>query len=78
MNKIDYKKYLKSDYWKGIKKQIHERDEYKCRLCNSEENICVHHRTYKNLGNEKLEDLITLCEKCHKNYHKIKINITKN
>lgn len=69
--KIDYKKYLKSDYWKDIKEQVHKRDNYKCRLCNSENNLQVHHKTYEFLGNENLEELITLCKKCHFNIHKI-------
>ena len=37
--KTDYNKYLKSDYWKEIKEKIHKRDNYKCRLCNSDEDI---------------------------------------
>ena len=68
---LDYKKYLKSDYWKDIKEQVHKRDEYKCRLCNSNKNLQVHHKTYEFLGNENLEELITLCKKCHFNIHKI-------
>jgi len=69
--KIDYQKYLKSDYWQEIRKQIYERDNYKCRLCNSEKDICVHHRTYKYIGEEKLEELITMCKRCHNKFHKV-------
>ena len=39
-----------------------ERDKYKCVRCGSPENICIHHNN--GLSNE-LEDLITLCRKCH-------------
>lgn len=67
---IDYKKYLRSDYWDEIKNQVLERDDNRCRLCNSKENLQVHHRTYKHLENEKLEELITLCKKCHYITHK--------
>ena len=70
-NFIDYKKYLRSDYWKKIKNQVLERDNNRCRLCNSKEKLHVHHRTYDNLGNEKLEELITLCKKCHYITHKV-------
>lgn len=29
----------------------------------------VHHRTYKNRGNEKFADLIVLCRACHSKHH---------
>jgi hypothetical protein len=70
MDKKEYNKYLKSDYWIGIKEQVLERDSYKCRLCGSKECLNVHHSTYNNLYNEDLNDLITLCKRCHSNYHK--------
>lgn len=70
MNKfINYEEYLQSDYWDSIKNQVLERDDYRCRLCNSNKKLKVHHRTYNNLGQEKLEDLLTLCGKCHFDYH---------
>lgn len=68
--KINYKEYLKSDYWLGIREQVYERDGHKCKLCDSPKNICVHHLSYENLYNEKLEDLVTLCRKCHYIIHK--------
>ena len=67
---INYKEYLESDYWKGIREEVYKRDGYKCRLCNSEDNLHAHHRTYEFLGNENLDDLITLCRKCHNIFHK--------
>jgi len=70
INFIDYKKYLKSDYWKEIKNQVLERDDNRCRLCNSKNDLQVHHRTYNNLENERLEELTTLCKKCHYITHK--------
>lgn len=69
-NFIDYKKYLRSDYWNEIKEQVLERDDYRCRLCDSKKDLQVHHRTYEFLGNEKIEELLTLCKKCHYIVHK--------
>lgn len=34
----------------------------------------LHHRTYKNLGDERLMDLVLSCEKCHSEVHKIQKN----
>jgi len=70
MYNINYKEYLKSDYWLSIREQVYERDNHKCKLCDSGKHICVHHLSYENLYNERLEDLITLCRKCHYIIHK--------
>ena len=69
-NKINYKEYLKSEYWLLVKSQVHKRDDYKCVKCESEKNLCVHHRTYEFIGSENLDELVTLCKKCHYSFHK--------
>ena len=52
--------------WGILKKQVHSRDGYRCRMCNRNDlPLHVHHRTYETYAEEKLEDLITLCAKCH-------------
>lgn len=76
INKIDYNKYLKTNYWKGIKDQVLERDGFKCRLCNSEKELHVHHRTYDYLEDEKLEELITLCKRCHYITHRRNLHLS--
>lgn len=68
-----YKKYLKSAAWAAIKKQIHERDKYTCQKCLKSPSEHIHHLTYKNLGNEKPEDLLAVCEACHVEIHKKKL-----
>jgi 5-methylcytosine-specific restriction endonuclease McrA len=56
--------------WKVLKRQIHRRDGYRCRLCNRNNGpLHVHHRTYASYAEERLEDLITLCRSCHKRCH---------
>ena len=45
-----------------------ERDKHRCCACNhdgSEYGLQVHHRTYENGENPKLEDLYTFCVRCH-------------
>lgn len=63
-----YNKYLDSDEWKSKRARILIRDEYKCtakrRECTKYATE-VHHLTYKNVGNEPLEDLTSLCHNCH-------------
>jgi 5-methylcytosine-specific restriction endonuclease McrA len=56
--------------WAILKRQVHTRDEYRCRLCGrSDVALHVHHSTYENYAKERLEDLITLCAKCHSHFH---------
>lgn len=31
----------------------------------------LHHRTYKNLGNERLMDLVPMCQECHDIIHRL-------
>lgn len=48
---------------------------YTCQKCNlrtgNTYNLCVHHKTYERLGQEKIEDLQLLCRKCHDELHRL-------
>ena len=56
--------------WAILKKQVHRRDQYRCRLCGrGNVELHVHHCTYENYAQERLEDLITLCNVCHHKAH---------
>jgi 5-methylcytosine-specific restriction endonuclease McrA len=56
--------------WAILKKQVHRRDGYRCRLCGRDGvQLHVHHRTYETYAEERLEDLITLCRTCHEHFH---------
>jgi 5-methylcytosine-specific restriction endonuclease McrA len=65
-----YAERRKTKEWAILKQQIHRRDEYRCRLCGRDDiELHVHHCTYDNYAQEKLEDLITLCSACHHKAH---------
>jgi hypothetical protein len=56
--------------WAILKRQVHCRDGYRCRLCGRDDvELHVHHCTYENYAQERLEDLITLCRVCHHKCH---------
>jgi len=61
---MNYKQYLKTSEWKKLRQQVLDRDKC-CQTCVLIQNLEVHHKHYKTLGNEKLDDLITLCKECH-------------
>ena len=77
--KKDYSKYVKyisSDEWYQVRLRVYKDRGHKCERCSSTIKLEVHHKTYKNLFNEPLRDLLLLCQKCHKAEHK-KLKTTK-
>jgi 5-methylcytosine-specific restriction endonuclease McrA len=65
-----YLVYLKSDAWK--KKRLEALAYYgeSCGKCGTaEKQLHVHHKTYKRLFDEPLEDLQVLCDTCHRRVH---------
>lgn len=82
--KQKYKWYINSsNEWKQIRDIVLERDNYRCRCCgrtDDEAVLSVHHRSYEYLfqeQNNNYEDLITVCNVCHKAIHSAKSNIKR-
>ena len=68
-----YHNYLKSEERKLKRNNRLLLDDYKCffhniKGCDSN-NLHVHHIHYDNVGNEMLEDLVTVCKDCHSEIH---------
>ena len=71
-SEIDYKCYLGTAVWDEKRKEKLKEAEYKCQLCSKKDiKLHVHHNTYERIGNEDMNDLIVLCEDCHKKFHNI-------
>ena len=68
-NTANYDDYLLSDDWQFKRLQVFERDGWVCVYCY-ERASDVHHKTYKNFGDESLGDLQTICRCCHQDIHK--------
>lgn len=66
-----YSEYMKTEEWKDIASEAKEKAGFKCRLCGSGINLCVHHTSYDNLCMEDRhpEDIVVLCRKCHDKIH---------
>ena len=64
----EYQEYLESlDWYIRRKVAIHKAD-YRCQVCGFYyPSLEVHHNTYVNLGHEKDEDLLVVCQSCHSN-----------
>ena len=63
-----YNDYLSSLYWLEKREAVLKRDNNKCCICGGLANQ-VHHLTYQRVGNELLDDLISICAQCHTNLH---------
>lgn len=67
--RVIYNEYMKSDVWLDKRHRVFRRDGMRCVECGSAMNLRCHHLTYENLGNEPLQDLVTLCNSCHSEKH---------
>ena len=57
----------------NVKQYVLFRDGYKCRCCGAHSKgvkFHVHHLESRKTGGDAPDNLITLCESCHKKYHK--------
>lgn len=67
-----YQDYLSSEAWGEVATAVKRRAGYRCQVCNSQLDLCAHHRTYEHRYEEMnhLDDLICLCRRCHETFHK--------
>ncbi len=66
---MPYAEYLQTMEWYQTRTWIVERAGARCQVCNSPDDLHVHHRTYERRGHEQASDLIALCAVCHKLFH---------
>lgn len=68
---MPYREYLQTEHWQRLRITMLKRSRFHCQLCNAKGKLVVHHRTYERRGEELLQDLIVLCDPCHKKHHDI-------
>ena len=68
-NKVIYKQYISSKKWKEKKEEVFKLRGKECEQFGYKHRIHVHHLSYENLGDEKMEDLQILCYQCHMSKH---------
>ena len=62
---------LPSADYQVLRDQVLKRDGWRCQLCGTSNNLEVHHiRSRSRLGDDTLQNLITLCAKCHATIHR--------
>lgn len=71
MSKAAYRRYLRSPYWRRVKRALKRQRGVTCERCGRGGRLEVHHVSYAHLGRElgHLEDLLLLCRTCHRALH---------
>ncbi len=63
--------YLSSPEWAAKRVEAFAQLGAFCAKCGALNALHVHHLTYAHLGDEPIEDLIVLCDVCHRLVHQI-------
>ena len=72
----DYQNGEQKDFW-NVREYVLYRDGHTCQHCGKSNTILnVHHIESRQTGGDRPDNLITLCETCHKAYHKGKIKLS--
>jgi len=66
---MNYQEYLLSPQWQAKREMALSLACWRCQVCNTENDLNVHHRTYDRLGHEYQADLVVLCRRCHGLFH---------
>ncbi|WP_341940346.1 HNH endonuclease signature motif containing protein [Microbacterium sp. LWH10-1.2] len=70
----NYRAYINSAAWRATRERYwNSKLSKECWVCDAprSKGMHLHHRTYKNLGNERLMDLVPVCPACHDLIHEI-------
>lgn len=76
----DYQQGEQLNFW-NVREYVLFRDGHKCQCClgKSKDNVLnVHHIESRKTGGNAPNNLITLCETCHKGYHKGTVTLPKS
>ena len=56
--------------YRRLMKRVLERDDWRCQKCGSLKDLQIHHKIKRShQGNDALENLVTLCARCHGSQH---------
>lgn len=72
VSRAEYRAYIASPAWRRTRERYWASNmPTACYVCDAPRRpgMHLHHRTYKNLGAERLMDLVPLCPSCHDEVH---------
>jgi hypothetical protein len=62
---LPYPAYLGTPWWGFVHDRTIKRARGLCELCGQHAAREAHHTTYERIGEERLDDMIALCRRCH-------------
>lgn len=71
--RVQYREYMVSQRWKRKRRKAIKFYGSKCQQCGASGKLYVHHKNYKHLGSESMDDLEVLCLFCHEDRHADKV-----
>jgi 5-methylcytosine-specific restriction endonuclease McrA len=74
VSRAEYRQYIQSPAWRAVRQRYFASGmPQECYVCGTprKPGMHLHHRTYKNLGAERLMDLVPVCPDCHELIHAI-------
>jgi 5-methylcytosine-specific restriction endonuclease McrA len=66
---VEYRRYIRSPRWRAKRAAVILRARGLCERCHTWPIVNVHHLSYDRLGDERPEDLLGVCVKCHEELH---------
>lgn len=76
VDRSGYRAYIQSPEWRAVRERYWASKMPKdCYVCDAprSKGMHLHHRTYKNLGSERLMDLVPACARCQELIHEIDV-----
>jgi len=69
---------LDAKEYRTLCNRVLERDHWRCQNCGSMRRLQIHHREFRShRGSDSEENLITLCDACHRRSHGIRVAINR-
>lgn len=67
--KEKYEQYIQSEHWKNLRGEAIHIAGRKCEVCQSRSDLQGHHLQYRNFTDCTADDVLILCDGCHKLWH---------
>jgi 5-methylcytosine-specific restriction endonuclease McrA len=62
--------------WRNVKRDVMRRDDYRCRSCNSRDQVDAHHIRFRSAGGgDNTRNVCALCRICHDDIHGYRLSI---
>lgn len=71
---MEYSQYIKTNHWKTLRERFINSRRFtgECFVCGKsldKKYAIIHHKTYKYIWKEKLQNLVAICRTCHQEVH---------